>query len=312
MLITDDVDPSLIEGLKALGYICDYEPDISLDQTEKVVSTYEGIVINTKIKAYKSFLDKSDNLRFIARLGSGLEIIDVERAKQLGIYVLSAPEGNCNAVAEHALGMLLCLLNNIHQSDREVRNFTWQRERNRGSELGGRSVGIIGFGHTGRAFAKILRGFGVDILANDPYVDAEYLATDNTRAAEISEIQRTCDIISLHVSLNPSSHHLIDRTFLELCEKAIILLNTSRGYVVKMEDLVWALDKNIIKGACLDVYENEKPETFSHHEKILYSQLYQYDQVILTPHVAGWTIESKRKIAKVLLRKIEDLDAEPV
>ncbi len=310
VLITDDVDPLLITGLTRLGYQCDYQPDITLENAKEIVGAYSGIVINTKIKAYKDFLESGKNLQFIARLGSGLDIIDLEVAHGLGIYVLSAPEGNCNAVVEHALGMLLSLLNRLHQADREVKAFLWYRERNRGTELDGKSVGIIGFGHTGRAFAQKLNGFNVDLLVHDPFINLTSLLTENQHEATLDQIQAKCQIISLHVSLNPTSRHLIDHKFLQACQQRPILINTSRGAVVKTADLVMALDEKVISGACLDVFENEKPETFSPDEKIIYSQLYQYDNVVLSPHIAGWTVESKRKIAEVLLKKIEGLEAE--
>ncbi len=308
ILITDDVHPYLIEGLQDLGYDCDYRPQVTLEQVHQMVHGYQGMIINTKVRTDKILLDKARRLRFIGRLGSGLDIIDLAYAAQLGIQVISSPEGNCNAVGEHALGMLLSLCNKIPGGNREVKDFQWHREANRGIELKGRTVGIIGYGHTGPAFADKLRGFDVRCLAYDRFKE-DYLAPDHyVEEVDLVTLQQQADIISLHVSLNETSHHLVDRRFIQACRHPFILINTSRGAVVNTPDLVWALEEGRVLGACLDVFENEKPQTFSHIEKSLYSRLYQFDQVIVTPHVAGWTIESKRKIAETLVQKIALID----
>ncbi|MBK8502367.1 MAG: hypothetical protein IPL46_09220 [Saprospiraceae bacterium] len=304
VLITDDVHPLLISGLTARGYDCDYNPQITLENTRQIVEYYAGLVINSKIKADKSLLEKGSKLEFIARLGSGLEIIDLDEARACGITILSAPEGNCNAVAEHAVGMLLSLLNHLNRADREVRQLLWNREKNRGRELKGLTVGIIGYGHTGPAFSEKLSGFGVKVLAYDKFNPIE-TTLKHVNICDLKTIQNQADIISLHVSLNPSSHHLVDQAFIEGCAKPFILINTARGKAVRLEDLIWGLEKGKIVGACLDVFENEKPTTFSELEKDLYSRLYEMDQVILSPHIAGWTYESKERIAEVLLKKLD-------
>lgn len=304
VLITDDVHPVLLDGLKKRGFDFDYHPDITLDQTRQVVDQYHGIIINSKIKADRSFLNMARELKFIGRLGSGLEIIDLQVARENNILVFSAPEGNCNAVAEHAMGMLLSLLNHLNRSDREVRNLQWNREKNRGRELKDLTVGIIGFGHTGPAFAEKLTGFQVKVLAYDRFAQIE-TNLKHVNISDLKTIQNQADIISLHVSLNPTSRHLIDRTFIQNCARPFVLINTARGQAVKLEDLIWGLEKGKISGACLDVFENEKPATFDANERALYGQLYQMDQVILSPHVAGWTFESKVRIAEVLLKKMD-------
>lgn len=304
VLITDDVHPHLIEGLRERGFQCDYQPAISLEETRQKIGFYQGLIINSKIKADRLFLNQARELQFIGRLGSGLEIIDLDAAREFGIQVLSAPEGNCNAVAEHALGMLLSLLNHLNRADREVRQFTWNREKNRGKELKGLSVGIIGYGHTGPAFAEKLSGLGVTVIAYDRFNQIER-PLPHVEVGDLKDIQLRADVISLHVSLNPSSLHMIDRHFIENCRKPFILINTARGQAVKTSDLIWGLDQGKITGACLDVFENEKPLTFSEVEKDLYSQLYAMEQVILSPHIAGWTSESKLRIAEVLLEKLD-------
>ncbi|NND06171.1 MAG: hypothetical protein HKN87_07315 [Saprospiraceae bacterium] len=309
VLITDDVHPLLIRSLEEMGYQCHYHPQISLEQSTAMLQDVEGIVMKAKIKATRRFLEQAPKLRWIARLGSGLDNIDLEAAEDFAIAVLSAPEGNCNAVAEHAIGMLLGLLNKIVKCDAAVRQLSWQREANRGAELAGKTIGIIGYGHTGAAFAKKLAGFDVQVLVYDrfkkdleidaPYIDVSALAT----------IQQESEIISLHVSLNPSSQHMVDAAFISACNHPFILINTARGQVVKTKDLVEGLQTKKILGACLDVYENEKPNTFSEYEKELYSTLYNFENVVLTPHVAGWTKESKERIAQVLISKLGNLKA---
>ncbi len=304
ILVTDDVHPILLKGLEEMGYACEYQPDISLAETTAIVSDYQGIVINSKIKADKAFLQKADQLRFVARLGSGLDIIDLEITSDQGIAVLSAPEGNANAVAEHAVAMLLCLFNNILSADAEVRDFDWDREGNRGVELAGKKVGIIGFGHTGPALAAKLSGFDVDILVHDPYRENFDNALCPITPCDLSQIQQEADIISMNVSLNPTSKNFVDRQFINRCQKPFYLINTSRGNVVKTSDLLQSLEAGKVLGACLDVFENEKTATFTNDEREMYGRLYQKKNVVLTPHVAGWTVESKRKIAEVLLEKI--------
>ncbi len=303
-LITDGVDPLLIKGLEGLGFDCDYHPKISLAQTTSMIEPYEGLIINSKIKVDKHFLDKAKHLKFIGRLGSGMEIIDQNYAAQKGVAVFSAPEGNCNAVAEHALGMLLALANNMLRSDRQLRNMEWNREQNRGVEIMGKTIGIIGFGHTGSAFAQKLSGMGMTILAYDKYKENYTDAYSYVIESDMDRIFREADIISFHLPLTKEVIHLVEGDFIRKCKDGVILINTSRGKVIKTESLIEGLESGNIGGACLDVFENEKPLTFSKEESTLYQRLYTFDQVVLSPHVAGWTIESKRRLAAILLDKI--------
>ncbi|HFB99569.1 MAG TPA: phosphoglycerate dehydrogenase [Phaeodactylibacter sp.] len=306
VLVTDGVHPLLLEGLENLGYQCDYHPKISLERVREMVSEYEGLIINSKILVDKTMLDDAKRLQFVGRLGSGMEIVDLEYAAQKGVSVHRAPEGNCNAVGEHALGMLLALANNFLQADREVRNKNWQREKNRGFEIMGRTIGIIGFGHTGSQFAKKLSGMGMNILAFDKYKKNYTHSFSNVKETTLEDICAHADIISLHLPFTPETNHLVDFNFYEKCKKGVIIINTSRGSVVKTEDLIAALKSGKVGGACLDVFENEKPHLFSQKENERYQELYEFENTIFTPHVAGWTVESKRRLAEVLLRKITE------
>ena len=305
VLITDDCHPLLTEGLTRLGFVCDFFPDITLEETRRIIPGYEGLIINSKIIVDRSFLDAATALRFVGRLGSGMEIVDRPYAASLGIAVVSSPEGNRNAVAEQALGMLLTLANNLLHADREVRRNVWRREERRGWELRGKTLGIIGFGHTGSQFARKMAGMEMTVLAYDKYKPAGYAAAmpwveESTQAA----IQERSDIISLHLPLTPETKHLVDGPFIDGCKRGVVLINTARGACIKTADVVAALEDGRIGGACLDVFENEKPATFSEAEKHLYDRLHRLENVVLTPHIAGWTRESKRLLAEVLLDRI--------
>ena len=306
VLVTDGVHPLLLEGLEALGFQCDYHPKIGLERVREMVADYEGIIINSKVLMDKAMLDAGKKLEFVGRLGSGMEIIDLEYAAHKGVAVHGAPEGNCNAVAEHALGMLLALANNFLQADREVRQKNWQREKNRGFEIMGRTVGIIGFGHTGSQFAKKLSGMGVEILAYDKYKTDYTNNFEQVRETTLEDILANADIISLHLPFTPETKHLVNSDFLKKCKDGVILINTSRGNVAKTNDLIVGLKSGKVGGACLDVFENEKTVTFSQAEHTMYDELYKLENVILSPHVAGWTKESLQRLAEVLLRKITE------
>lgn len=305
VLITDKVHPILIDGLKSMGYHVNYDTSVDNEKLEKIIDQYEGIIINSKIIMNKMRIDMGQGLKFIGRLGSGLEIIDVAYAEGKGIAVCNSPEGNRNAVAEHELGMLLTLLNNIVRADREVRNFSWNREKNRGRELSGQTIGIIGLGHTGTSFAEKLSSWNVKILAYDKYRKDYPSTLDFVEKTNLDTLIKNADILSLHLPLTDETRYLVERSFLEQCKPGVIISNTSRGQVVDTESLVWALQSGRVGGACLDVFENEKPETLTQAEKALYTQLYEMENVVLTPHIAGWTRESLEGIASVLLEKIK-------
>jgi len=304
-LITDDVHPILTNGLVDLGFSVANRPDLPTDEIIAFAKPYDLVVINSRTHIKAAQMELLPNLRVIARLGSGLEIIDLDEASRRGIRVISAPEGNCQAVAEHALGAILSLFNKLSRADRNVKHGHWEREEHRGLELQGRTIALIGFGHTGQAFARLLHGFDVAIMIYD-IIDVDLAEFPKCQKASIGEIQEQASVVSLHVSYNDSIHHLVDQRWINDFSKPFFLINTSRGMVVSLADLIPALQSGKVLGACLDVLENERPTTFTDYEKSLYSQLYQLPNVLLTPHVAGWTVESKEKIAQTILQKTKN------
>jgi D-3-phosphoglycerate dehydrogenase len=304
ILITDNVHDLLPERLKGKGFDVTYLPDIGWDGVYDIIDDYCAIVINTKTRMNKKMLDKARKLKLIVRLGSGLDIIDLDYAGKKNIIVERTPEGNRNAVAEHALGMLLSLMNKIVVSNNEVKDFQWNREKNRGVELEGKTIGIIGFGNTGSRFAWKLKHFDVKILAFDKY---KQRFDENFRfvvKASMDQLWEECDVLSLHIPLTEETKCLVDESFINKFRKDIYLINTSRGKIINTKDLIKELESGKIKGAALDVLENEKPGTYTDDEKVLYGKMFSMENVIVTPHIAGWTIESREKIAKYSYDKI--------
>jgi D-3-phosphoglycerate dehydrogenase len=302
-LITDNVHPLLIENLRQMGYDVTFQPNITFEETLAIISSYTGLIINSKIFCGDELLGKAPNLRWVGRLGSGMEVIDGRACDARGVKYFNSPEGNRNAVAEFALGLLLNLLNNITISNNEVKHGKWIREPNRGEELSGKTVGIIAFGNTGEAFAKILRGFDVKILAYDKYKRG--VGSDFVKESTLEEIYEKADIVSLHLPLTEETKYMIDEKFLNSFSKPIYLINTSRGKVLKTTALISAIKSGKVKAAALDVLENEKISHFNEQERQWFDALVKDERVILTPHIAGWTVESKRKIAEVVLEKIK-------
>ncbi|HAD12217.1 MAG TPA: hydroxyacid dehydrogenase, partial [Saprospirales bacterium] len=281
VLITDDCHALLIKGLEEMGWMVDFEPNISPDETKDRIEAYKGLVINSKILVNREFLDKAVQLQFVARLGSGMEIVDRDYAAEKGVKVWSSPEGNRNAVAEQALGMLLGLANHLPRADREVRQNIWKREANRGWELKGKTLGIIGFGHTGSQFARKLAGMEMRVLAYDKYKPEGFAAEMSwVSESNLAQIQADADIISLHLPLTSETRHFVDQSFIQKCKKGFVLINTARGKNVHTEDLVLHLESGQIGGACLDVFENEKPETFTEKEREWYQRLHQMENVV--------------------------------
>ncbi len=307
VLISDKVHPFLIRGLEEMGFTVHYEPEFDARRMPDVIRDLEGIIINSKMRMNESVLHHAKRLNFIGRLGSGLEIIDLEAAENLGIAVLNSPEGNRNAVAEHALGMLLALSNNLLKADSEVRNLEWKREENRGFELDGKTVGIIGFGHTGQSFARKLSGWAVQIHYYDIVKPPRYHDVPDAQSVTLDRICEASDVISLHVPLTIATNRMVNTGFFEKCHKMPVLINTSRGGVVDTKALLRALEKGQVRGACLDVLENENPESYTTEELNLYSSIFALHNVVFTPHIAGWTHESLEKIASTLLVKIKGL-----
>jgi len=305
VLFLDTVHPVLEEKLTADGYVCEHDYTCSVEELKEKINNYTGLVLRSRLIIDEDILCKAGTLSFIARSGSGLENIDAVYAKQKGIHCFNSPEGNRDAVGEHAVGMLLSLLNNIPKGNSEVRKLQWNREENRGIELGGKTIGIIGYGNTGKAFAKKLSGFSCDVLTYDRYV--ENAGDENARQVELSDIFEQSDIVSIHIPYNQENHYFIDQTFLSSFKKNIYLINTSRGKVLNSADLVTSLKNGKVKGACLDVLEYEKHsfesvdfESIPENLRFLITS----DRVILTPHVAGWTEESYYKLSMVLYDQI--------
>ncbi len=304
VLITDKVHPLIIEGLEKLNYTIDYDTTIDMKVLPQIINQYHGMIINSKILMHKEMIDLAINLKFIGRLGSGMEIIDKDYALSKGIIPINSPEGNRNAVAEHAVGMMLAFANNLYKSNKEVKQFDWRREENRGFELEGKSIGIIGLGHTGEKLARKLEKWNMNIMTYDKYRQDYPNDLDFVNHVDVSTIQKEAEIISFHLPLTMETKHLCNRHFLENLKKRPLIVNTSRGNVINTQDLITGLQENIIRGACLDVFENEKVETYTQSEKDLYTQLFDFENVIVSPHIAGWTVESLAGIAQVLMDKI--------
>lgn len=305
VIITDHLHPYLAEQLLRANFFVDVLPDITNEELFSVIDAYDGLVISTKILVTQTLLDQAKRLKFVARAGSGMENINVSYAQIKNIHVISSPEGNANAVGEHTLAMLLNLLNHISSAHHEIKNGIWKREENRGEELDGKVVGIIGYGNTGSAFAKKLKGFDVQILAYDKYKLA--FGNTNVQEATLEEIQQQADVISFHVPYTQETHHYVNNTFIAACKKNIYLLNCCRGKVVNTQHLLDALQSGKIKGAALDVFENEKFYELPDDYKFIMQQLSSLKNVILTPHIAGWTHESYFKISELLAQRILDL-----
>lgn len=299
VLITDDVHPLLIKGLQELNYESDFRPEISFAETKAIIAEYEGLIINSKIYCGEELLNEAVKLRWIGRLGSGMEVIDITLCEQKGIAYFNSPEGNRNAVAEHALGLLLSLLRNIVKSNNEVKQNLWIREPNRGEELSGKTVGIIGFGNTGQAFAKVLRGFDVKILAYDKYQSGFEFE------ASLEQIFEEAEVLSLHLPLTGETEYWIDAAFLSRFRKPLHLINTSRGKVLQTADIFPFLESRRIKGIALDVLENEKLDRLSEEQGEALKKLQKYNNIILTSHIAGWTQESKLKIAETIIHRVK-------
>lgn len=307
VLHVDKNHPLIIEQFNDLGFINHEDYTSSKSEIEKKIHEYDGLIIRSRFSIDAPFLDKAKKLKFIGRLGAGLENIDTQYAKALGIFLAAAPEGNCNAVGEHTLGMLLSLFNNLNKADQEVRQGKWDREGNRGVELEGMVVGIIGYGNMGKSFAKKLKGFDVaEVICYDIKGGVE---DENARQVGIMELHQRTDVLSLHVPQTDLTIGMINTAFIEKFHKTFWILNTARGKCIKTADLVEALKKGKIVGAGLDVLEFEKSSFEDMFSEGQMPESFEYlinsPNVILSPHVAGWTVESKIKLAQTIVNKIK-------
>lgn len=301
ILIADKLHKYFKEEASRLGYEINDRPDITRQETLEIIHEYTGIAIRTKFNIDQQLIDAGTSLRFIARAGAGMDNIDVNAASAKGIICINAPEGNRDAVGEHTVGMLLSLTNNLRKADLEVREGIWDREGNRGWELKGKTVAIIGYGNMGQSFARKLSGFEVNVIAYDKYLTG----FSDRFASEVSmeQVVKHADVLSLHIPLTRETRQLVNEEYLLHFKKPIVLLNTARGEIVNLEAVLQAIDHGKILGAGLDVLEIEKFPAME--SSSWYPKLKLNDKVILTPHVAGWSVESYRKISEVLIEKLK-------
>ncbi|MCW2120353.1 2-hydroxyacid dehydrogenase [Flavobacterium sp. 7A] len=306
ILHIDSNNPIMMEQLQTTGFVNHEDFSSSKEEIESKIQDYHGIIIRSRFNIDKAFLDKAINLQFIARVGAGLESIDCDYAETKNITLIAAPEGNRNAVAEHTLGMILSLFNNLNQADKEIRSGQWNRESNRGHELDGKTVGIIGYGNMGKSFAKKLRGFNVDVLCYDI---KDNVGDENCKQVSLQEFQQKVEVLSLHIPWTPETNGMVNRAFINGFSKSFWILNTSRGKNIVTADLVAALQSKKVLGAGLDVLEYEKLSFETLFQENDTPEAFQYlltaSNVILSPHVAGWTFESHERLAQVIVDKIK-------
>lgn len=302
ILQLDTNHPLITEQLSAKGFMLDEDTTSTYDEVLEKIAVYEGIIIRSRIPVDQNFLEHAKNLKFIARVGAGMENIDVRFAEERGIKLISSPEGNRDSVAEHVVGMLLILMHRLFISSAEVKNGIWKREENRGDELLGKTFGIIGYGNMGKAVARRLSGFGVKVIFHDILPN---LSDEFATQVSLETLKNEADILSLHIPITNETYHLIDAQFISGMKKDFYFINTARGKNVKTSDLVEAVRSGKVKGACLDVLEYAKASFENLEiENTDSAFLLQSEKVIVTPHIAGWTVQSKEKLAQVIVDKI--------
>lgn len=303
VIILDTVPPSLIEQFQACSWEVIYEPLLSYDNLSHIISKAQGIILSTRLKIDEPMVAKAHQLKWVGRLGSGLDHIDEDALKKRNIALISTPEGNAQAVGEHALGLILGLLRNIPKSYQEIQHNIWDRKNNRGQEISGKKIGIIGFGNTGSTLANLLQSFDVEILAHDKYKTG--FSYSKIKEVCLEDIKTSCHIISLHLPLTPETHHYVNYDFFKQCQKKPYFISTCRGKITNFTDVLRALKEDLVSGIALDVLENENLESYTNAEKQNLDLFLQYSNTIVTPHIGGITTESFYKNSKILFDKLK-------
>ena len=302
-LVVDEMHDSLIPMLASIGWECVYQPKITRAEIIDIISDYDGLIIRSKTRVDRELVGHANKLKFVGRAGAGIDNLDEAVLKAMNIRVLNAPEGNRNAVAEHTLGLALALLNNLTIANEQVRQGVWDREGNRGMELASQTIGLLGYGFMGTAVAKKLTALGCKVLVYDKY--KRTIDNGLVSSVEMDQIFEEADIFSIHVPLTPETRSMIDLNYLNQFKKSVLIINTARGEVLELEGLLEAMKLGKVRGAGLDVLENEKLNNLTENQQMTFRKLIKSSKIILTPHVAGWSLESYKRINEVLAEKID-------